>query len=136
MDLDEARDVVRAQSHAVLATSRRDGRPQMSPVGVAVDDDGRLLVSTRETAVKTRNVRRDPRVWLCVLPDQFYGRWIQVEGRAEIVPLPEAMDLLEDYYRRLSGEHPDWDDYRRAMRDEHRVVLRITVEGAGPDRAG
>jgi PPOX class probable F420-dependent enzyme len=136
MDLDEARDVVRAQSHAVLATSRRDGRPQMSPVGVAVDDDGRLLVSTRETAVKTRNVRRDPRVWLCVLPDQFYGRWIQVEGRAEIVTLPEAMDLLEDYYRRLSGEHPDWDDYRRAMRDEHRVVLRITVEGAGPDRAG
>ncbi len=136
MDLDEARDVVRAQSHAVLATSRRDGRPQMSPVGVAVDDEGHLLVSTRETAVKTRNVRRDPRVWLCVLPDRFYGRWIQVEGRADIVELPEAMDLLEDYYRRLSGEHPDWDDYRRAMRDEHRVVLRITVESAGPDRSG
>ncbi|MDQ4118444.1 MAG: PPOX class F420-dependent oxidoreductase [Actinomycetota bacterium] len=136
MDLDEAREVVRAQSHAVLATSRRDGRPQMSPVGVAVDDEGRLLVSTRETAVKTRNVRRDPRVWLCVLPDAFYGRWVQVEGRAEIVALPEAMDLLEDYYRRLSGEHPDWDDYRRAMRDEHRVILRITVEAAGPDRAG
>jgi len=136
MDLDEARDVVRTQSHAVLATRRRDGRPQMSPVGVAVDDEGRLLVSTRETAVKTHNVRRDPRVWLCVLPDTFYGRWIQVEGHAEIVALPEAMDLLVDYYRRLSGEHPDWDDYRRAMRDEHRVVLRVTVDGAGPDRAG
>jgi PPOX class probable F420-dependent enzyme len=136
MDRDEARDVVRTQSHAVLATRRRDGRPQMSPVGVAVDDEGRLLVSTRETAVKTHNVRRDPRVWLCVLPDTFYGRWIQVEGHAEIVALPEAMDLLVDYYRRLSGEHPDWDDYRRAMRDEHRVVLRVTVDGAGPDRAG
>lgn len=136
MDLDHARDVVREQSHAVLATSRRDGRPQMSPVGVTVDEEGRLLVSTRETASKTWNLRRDPRAWLCVLPDGFYGRWIQIEGRAEIVLQPEAMDLLEDYYRRLSGEHPDWDDYRRAMREERRVVLRITMEGAGPDRSG
>lgn len=136
MDLDHARDVVREQSHAVLATSRRDGRPQMSPVGVAVDDEGRLLVSTRETASKTWNLRRDPRAWLCVLPDGFYGRWVQIEGRAEIVVQPEAMDLLEDYYRRLSGEHPDWDDYRHAMREERRVVLRITMEGAGPDRSG
>lgn len=136
MDLDHARDVVREQSHAVLATSRRDGRPQMSPIGVAVDEEGRLLVSTRETASKTWNLRRDPRAWLCVLPDGFYGRWIQIEGRAEIVLQPEAMDLLEDYYRRLSGEHPDWDDYRRAMREERRVVLRITMEGAGPDRSG
>ena len=136
MDLDRARDIVRAQSHAVLATSRRDGRPQMSPVGVAVDGEGRLLVSTRATAVKTRNLRRDPRAWLCVLPDAFFGQWVQVEGRAEIVELPAAMELLEDYYRRLSGEHPDWDEYRRAMRAEQRVVLRIVLERAGPDRSG
>src|ERR671921_1326165 len=107
MDLDEARDVVRQQPRAVLATLRSDGTPQMSPVLVAVDDVGNVLVSTRETALKVRNLRRDPRSWLCVLPDGFFGRWVQVEGRAEIVSLPEAMDGLEDYYRRGAGEHQD-----------------------------
>src|SRR5690606_30120498 len=103
MDLDEARAVLREQHRAVLATMRGDGTPQMSPVLVAVDDAGRALVSTRETALKVRNLRRDPRAWLCVLPDGFFGRWIQVEGCTEIVPLPAAMDGLEDYYRRVSG---------------------------------
>jgi len=136
MDLDDARGVIREQHRAVLATTRDDGTPQMSPVLVAVDDEGRALVSTRETAVKTRNLRRDPRSWLCVLPDGFFGRWVQVEGHAEIVSLPEAMDGLEDYYRRVAGEHDNWDDYRAAMRRERRVLLRITLDRAGPDRAG
>jgi PPOX class probable F420-dependent enzyme len=136
MDLDEARDVVREQHRAVLATLRGDGTPQMSPVLVAVDDDGRVLVSTREGALKVRNLRRDPRLWLCVLPDGFFGRWIQVEGRTEIVSLPDAMDGLVDYYRRVSGEHDDWDDYRAAMQRDQRVLLRIELTRAGPDRAG
>jgi PPOX class probable F420-dependent enzyme len=136
MDLDEARAVVRAQHRAVLATLKRDGSPQMSPVTAGVDDDGRILVSSRETAYKVRNLRRDPRVWLCVFPDEFYGRWVQVDGRTEVVSLPAALPLLEDYYRRLSGEHPDWDDYRAAMERERRVLLRIELERAGPDRSG
>lgn len=136
MDLDEARDVVREQHRAVLATLRGDGTPQMSPVLVAVDDEGRVLVSTREGALKVRNLRRDPRLWLCVLPDGFFGRWIQVEGRTEIVSLPAAMDGLVDYYRRVSGEHDDWDDYRAAMQRDQRVLLRIELTRAGPDRAG
>ncbi|OLS96587.1 PPOX class F420-dependent enzyme [Pseudonocardia sp. CNS-004] len=136
MDLDEAREVVREQHRAVLATLRGDGTPQMSPVLVAVDDEGRALVSTRETALKVRNLRRDPRVWLCVLPDGFFGRWVQVEGRADIVSLPAAMDGLVDYYRRLSGEHENWDDYRDAMRRERRVLLRVELVRAGPDRSG
>src|SRR5688572_15211573 len=136
MDLDEARDVVRQPPRAVLATLRSDGTPQMSPVLVAVDDAGNVLVSTRETALKVRNMRRDPRLWLCVLSDGFFGRWVQVEGRAEIVPLPEAMDGLVDYYRRVSGEHENWDDYRSAMQRERRVLLRVTLSRAGPDRAG
>jgi PPOX class probable F420-dependent enzyme len=136
MDLDEAREVIREQHRAVLATLRGDGAPQMSPVLVALDDDGRVVVSTRETALKVRNLRRDPRLWLCVLPDGFFGRWIQVEGSAEIVSLPEAMDGLVDYYRRLSGEHENWDEYREAMRTERRVLLRVTLDRAGPDRAG
>jgi PPOX class probable F420-dependent enzyme len=136
MDLDEAREVVREQHRAVLATMRSDGTPQMSPVLVALDDEGRVLVSTRETALKVRNLRRDPRMWLCVLPDGFFGRWVQVEGTAEIVSLPDAMDGLVDYYRRVSGEHDDWDDYRAAMERERRVLLRVTITRAGPDRSG
>jgi PPOX class probable F420-dependent enzyme len=136
MDLDDARAVIREQHRAVLATVRDDGTPQMSPVLVAMDDDGYALVSTRESAVKVRNLRRDPRLWLCVLPDGFFGRWVQVEGRVEIVPLPEAMHGLENYYRRVAGEHDDWDDYRAAMRRERRVLLRIALHRAGPDRAG
>jgi PPOX class probable F420-dependent enzyme len=136
VDLDEARAVIREQHRAVLATIRDDGTPQMSPVLVAVDDEGRALVSTREPALKVRNLRRDPRLWLCVLPDEFFGRWAKVEGRAEIVSLPDAMDGLVDYYRRLSGEHENWDDYREAMQRERRVLLRVELTRAGPDRAG
>ena len=108
----------------------------MSPVAVAVDQTDHLLVSSRITAYKTRNLQRDPRAWLCVLPDNFFGRWIQIEGEAEIVELPDAMPLLVDYYRLVAGEHPDWDDYRRAMEAERRVVLRIRPTRAGPDRTG
>lgn len=135
MELAEARAVIREQHRAVLATFRGDGTPQMSPVLVAVDDAGNAVVSSRERAYKVRNLRRDARAWLCVLPDGFFGRWIQVAGTAAVVPLPDAMDGLIDYYRRVSGEHPDWDDYRAAMERERRVLVRLTLTAAGPDRA-
>jgi PPOX class probable F420-dependent enzyme len=102
----------------------------------AVDDKGRVLISTREAAVKTRNLRRDPRASLCVINDGFFGEWVQVEGEAEIIHLPDAMELLVDYYRRIAGEHPDWDDYRTAMERERRVILRISLTRAGPDISG
>jgi PPOX class probable F420-dependent enzyme len=136
MDLDEARAVLAEQHHAVLATMRRDGTPQMSPVLATVDGEGRVVISSRQTAFKVRNLRRDPRAWLCVLPDSFSGRWIQVAGMAQIVDLPAAMPGLEDYYRRISGEHPDWADYRAAMQRERRVLVRIELSSAGPDREG
>jgi PPOX class probable F420-dependent enzyme len=136
MDIDQARAFVREHHRAVLTTSRDDGSPQMSPVGVGVDDQGRLVVSTRETALKTRNLRKRPTAWLCVLSDSFHGPWIQVEGSVEIVSLPEAMELLVDYYRQVAGEHPDWDEYRAAMDSEQRVLLRITPSRAGPDLSG
>jgi PPOX class probable F420-dependent enzyme len=136
MDLDAAREFVRHHHRGVLATTRADGTPQMSPVVVGVDDDGMLVISTRERAVKTRNLRRDPRASVCVLSDEYYGGWIQVDGRASIVALPEAMDGLVDLYRRVVGEHPDWDGYRSDMEKEHRVLVRIEPERAGPDRAG
>lgn len=136
MELDEARDFLREHHRAVLATYRADGNPQLSPVMTDIDADGLAVVSTRETAMKTANLRRDPRVTLCVMSDEFFGRWVQVDGRASVVSLPEAMDGLVDYYRRVSGEHADWDDYRAAMERERRVLVRIALESAGPDRSG
>jgi len=136
MDIPQALDFLRANHRAVLATTRGDGSPQLSPVAVSVDDDGLLVVSTRETAVKTRNLRRDPRAWVCAFSDRFFGPWVQVAGTAEIVSLPDAMEGLVSYYRSISGEHPDWDDYRRAMRAEQRVLLRITPTTAGPSVSG
>ncbi len=136
MEIDRALDFVREHHHAVMQTYRRDGSPQMSPIACNVDADGLIVVSTRETAMKTTHLRRDPRVALCVLSDGFFGDWIQIEGTAEIVSLPEAMEGLVDYYRTTSGEHPDWDDYRAAMVRDQRVIVRITPERAGPDRAG
>jgi PPOX class probable F420-dependent enzyme len=136
MEIDDALAFIREQHEAVMLTSRRDGAPQLSPVACNVDADGRIVVSTRETALKTKNLRRDPRVSLCVLSKGFYGTWIQVDGRAEVVSLPDAMEPLVEYYRTTSGEHPDWDDYRAAMVRDQRVIVRITPERAGPDRAG
>lgn len=136
MDVDAAREFVRTHHQAVLATSRVDGSPQLSPVTVGVDAEGRFVISTRETAYKVRNLRHSPMASLCVLSDGFFGEWVQVDGLAEVVSLPEAMDGLVDYYRSISGEHPDWDDYRAAMERDRRVLVRITGERAGPNRSG
>ena len=136
MDIGRAVSFLSGHPRAVLATSRAYGRPQLSPVVAAVDDDGRVLISTRETAVKAKNLARDPRASLCVISDGFFGEWIQAEGNAELVHLPEAMPLLEDYYRRVSGEHPDWPDYRQAMERDRRLIVRITIDRAGPDISG
>ena len=136
MDLETAREFIRNSHRAVMTTRRANGDPQMSPIVCNVDADGGVAVSTRETALKVKNLRRDPRVSLCVMNDGFFGDWVQVDGRAEIVSLPEAMELLVEYYRSLAGEHPDWDEYRAAMERERRVLVRVQLERAGPDRSG
>ena len=136
MDLGQAADFLRTHHRAVLATSRADGRPQLSPVLCVADDDGRILISTREPALKVRNLRRDPHASLCVFTDGFFGEWVQVEGDAEVISLPAAMDLLVDYYRRVAGEHSDWADYRAAMERDRRVIVRITPTRAGPNVSG
>jgi PPOX class probable F420-dependent enzyme len=136
MDLDRARAYVREHHHAVLATLKRDGTPQLTPVAATVDAAGHVVVSSRETAYKTKNTRRDPRAWLTIFPDSFYGDWVQLEGTVEVLSLPEAMEPLVDYYRSVAGEHPDWDDYRTAMAREQRCLLRVTLTKAGPDHAG
>ncbi|MDQ7905659.1 PPOX class F420-dependent oxidoreductase [Phytohabitans sp. ZYX-F-186] len=132
MEIEKALEFVARNHRAVLTTYHADGRAQMTPVTAGVDGSGHVVISAREPLVKTRNIIRDPRVVLCALNDAFYGEWVYVEGTAEVVHLPEAMEPLVDYYRRISGEHPDWDDYRVAMERDQRVLLRITITRAGP----
>jgi PPOX class probable F420-dependent enzyme len=136
VDVSTAQQFIRSNHHAVMATFRADGRPALSPVLVALDTDGRVVVSTREPAMKVRHLRRDPRVAASVFSDRFFGDWVHVEGRAEVVGLPQAMEPLVDYYRSISGEHPDWDDYRAAMVRDQRVIVRFAIERAGPTRSG
>lgn len=136
MDLQDALDFLRSNHRSVLIARRRDGEPQPSPVVHGVDPQGRVVVSSREPAYKVRNIRRDPRVTLCAFTDNFFGKWVVVEGRAEIISLPDAMEKLVELYRSIAGEHPDWDDYRAAMAREKRVIIAITPTSAGPDSAG
>ena len=136
MDPARALEFTRAHHRAVLATFRADGLPQLSPVLAAVDEASYVLISTREAAAKTRNLRRDPRASLCVISDGFFGDWVQLDGTAEVIALPDAMELLVGYYRLVAGEHPNWGDYRAAMQRDRRVILRLTVTRAGPDYSG
>ncbi len=121
---------------AVLVTQRSGGGLQTSPVTAGADDDGYVVISSRETAYKVRNLRRGARATLCIFTDDFFGPWIQIEGDAHVVALPGAMDGLVDYYRRISGEHPDWDEYRNVMQQEKRVLIRVSIDKVGPARAG
>lgn len=136
MTPDDARAFVAENHRAVMVTRRSAGGVQTSPVTAGVDEDGMVVVSSRETAYKVRNLRRDPRVAICAFTDGFFGPWVQVEGTAEVLSLPEAMDGLIAYYRRISGEHPDWDDYRRAMEQDRRVLIRVPIDRAGPSKSG
>ena len=137
MEISEAVEFVRRNHRGVLAVTRADGKPQMSPVTASVDKDGLVVVSSRETAYKVRSLRARPYAAYCGFADQFFGQpWVQIEGPARIISLPEAMDQLVDYYRSVSGEHPDWDDYRAAMQRDRRVIVRFAIERAGPNVSG
>jgi PPOX class probable F420-dependent enzyme len=136
MDAAAAAEFVRTNHRGVLATTRRDGQIQMSPVTATLGHDGRVWISSRETAYKVRHAERTGRATYCGLNDGFYGAWVQVEGPVEVIHLPEAMELLVAYYRSVSGEHPDWDDYRTAMVRDRRVIMALTIERAGPTVSG
>src|ERR1700754_267990 len=135
---DELLDFVRTRHHLVLVTTRQDGRPQLSPVTGGVDDGGRIVVSTYPDRAKATNLRRDPRVSVLVLSDDWNDAWVQVDGTAEVLDMPsqQAQDGLVEYFRCISGEHPDWDEYRQAMRRQGEVLLRVRVERWGPVRRG
>jgi PPOX class probable F420-dependent enzyme len=137
VEISEAVEFVRRNHRGVLAVTRSDGKTQMSPVSGTVDGDGLVVVSSRETAYKVRSLRARPYAAYCGFTGQFIGApWVQVEGPVQIVSLPEAMEPLVEYYRSISGEHPDWDDYRAAMERDRRVLIAITPERVGPNVQG
>ena len=135
-DRERLLEFLRPRHQAILMTTRRDGRPQSSPNTCGVDGEGRIVISTYPERAKVRNIRRDPRVSVCVLSPDFGGPWVQVDGTAEVLDLPEAVEPLVEYFRVISGEHPDWDEYRQAMRDQGKSLIRITIESWGPIATG
>jgi PPOX class probable F420-dependent enzyme len=136
VELSELLEFVRPRHHMVLLTRRADGTPQVSPVTGGLDDDGRIVVSTYPERAKTANARRRPDVSVLVLSDEFDGPWVQVDGTCEVLDLPESVEPLVEYFRNISGEHPDWDEYRRAMVEQGKSLLRITPARWGPVATG
>ncbi len=129
-------EFLRPRHHALLSTVRRDGRPQISPVAMGVDAQGRIVISTYPSRAKVANARRHPEVSLCVLSDDWDGPWVQVDGVAEVLDLPAALDPLVDYYRSIAGEHPDWEEYRQAMQRQGKSLIRVEPQQWGPVATG
>ncbi|QUH02550.1 PPOX class F420-dependent oxidoreductase [Saccharopolyspora erythraea] len=136
VDLAGLLEFARPRHRGLLVTNRADGRPQLSPVTCGIDGDGRIVVSTYPQRAKARNARRDPAVSICVLSEDWDGPYVQIDGRAEVLDMPEAVDGLVDYFRCISGEHPDWDEYREAMARQNKTLLRISIERWGPIATG
>ena len=136
VDRDGLLEFIRPRHHAILMTTRKDGRPQASPNTCGVDPEGRIVISTYPERAKAANVRRNPQVSVCVLSDEFGGSWVQVDGTAEVLDLPAALEPLVDYFRCISGEHPDWDEYREAMRKQGKSLIRVTIDRWGPIAQG
>jgi PPOX class probable F420-dependent enzyme len=129
-------EFVRPRHHAILSTLRQDGRTQMSPNTMGVDDADRLVISTYPQRAKVHNIRRNPDVSVCVLSDDFGGEWVQVYGTAEVLDLPDSVEPLVEYFRNIAGEHPDWDEYRAAMVKQGKSLIRISIEHWGPIARG
>jgi PPOX class probable F420-dependent enzyme len=132
IDRGDLEEFIRPRHHAILSTQRSDGSPQMSPVTMGLGPDGAILVASYPERAKVHNIRLRNQAALCVLSDDFGGEWVQVSGTAAVVDLPEAVEGLVTYFRSISGEHPDWDEYRRAMIDQGKVLIRVALETWGP----
>src|SRR3954463_11839904 len=127
---------IRSRHHAILVTTRSDGRPQLSPVACGLDTEGRIVISSYPTRAKSRNARRNPAVSVCVLSDDWDGAYVQVDGTAEVLAGPDAVEPLVEYFRVIAGEHPDWAEYREAMRRQGKCLIRITITRWGPIATG
>ncbi|MEJ8635984.1 MULTISPECIES: PPOX class F420-dependent oxidoreductase [Streptomyces] len=136
VELDELLDFVRPRHRAILLTARADGSPQGSPLTCGVDDSGRIVMSTYPERAKTRNAKRNARVSVIVLSDDWDGPWVQIDGDAEVIDAPDSVEPLVEYFRNISGEHPDWAEYREAMRKQGKSIIRVTPVRWGPIAKG
>jgi PPOX class probable F420-dependent enzyme len=136
VDREQLVEFLRTRHHAILMTTKADGGPQLSPATSGVDSEGRLVISTYPKRAKVVNIRREPKVSVCLLSDDWDGPWVQLHGRAEVLDLPDAVEPLVEYFRSISGEHPDWDEYREAMLRQGKSLIRITIDSWGPIATG
>jgi PPOX class probable F420-dependent enzyme len=134
--VDELLEFVRPRHQMVLTTFRSDGSLQSSPVTGGVDEQGRIVIASYPQRAKATNIRRRPQASVMVLSDEFNGAYVQVDGPAEVIDLPEAVEPLVDYFRAVAGEHPDWDEYRQAMTDQGKCLIRVTPQRWGPVATG
>ncbi|HEV7898185.1 MAG TPA: PPOX class F420-dependent oxidoreductase [Planosporangium sp.] len=136
VDRADLREFLAPRHRGVLITQRRDGRPQSSPLTCGLDAEGRIVISTYPQRAKVVNVRRNPQVSMCVMSDDFNGPWVHLDGTAEVLELPDALEPLVDYFRSISGEHPDWNEYREAMVKQGKCLIRVTIDDWGPIATG
>ena len=133
MDLETARKFLQENHRACIAVRQKDGWPQMTLVTPGIDTQGRVIMTSRGTTYKVKHIRRDPRVSMLIFGEQYSGsKFVQIHGSAEIVDQPEAMDTLVYWYKQVRGEHKNWDEYKKQMQDEKRVIIRVTIEKVGP----
>jgi PPOX class probable F420-dependent enzyme len=136
VDREELLSFLRPRHHVIFFTTRADGTAQCSPVSAGIDAEGRLVVSTYPQRAKVQNLRQRPAASACVLTNEWNGPWVQVDGTASVLDLPDALEPLVEYYRCISGEHPDWDEYRAAMRRQGKCLIRLGIERWGPVATG
>jgi len=136
VERDQMLDFVRPRHNATLVTTRKNGRPQVSPVTCGVDEDGRVVISSYPKRAKVTNLKRDPAATVLIHSDDWDGPYVQLDGVAEVIDQPDAVEPLVDYFRSIAGEHPDWDVYRQAMRDQGKSLIRVTIESWGPIATG
>jgi PPOX class probable F420-dependent enzyme len=136
VDRSQLLDFIRPRHQMIVTTKRVGGSPQLSPVTGGVDSDGRIVIATYPARAKIRNLRRDPAASVLVLSDDFGGAWVQVDGAAEVIDVPESVEPLVEYFRVIAGEHSDWAEYRQAMLDQGKSLIRIAITGWGPIATG
>lgn len=137
MEIAEAKKFLRDNHHGVLVARKRDGSLQMTLVSPVIDAEGKVIITARDTTYKVKNIKRDPRVSLLVYGDQFHGsNYIQIDGKAEVLPLPQAMDIVLDWHRQIRGEPKSWEEIREKTLSEGRIAIKVTIEKVGPQNRG
>ncbi len=137
MEIADAQKFLRDNHHGVLVTRKKDSSLQMTLVSPVIDDEGKVIITSRESTYKVKNIKRNPQISLLVYGDQFNGsNYIQIDGRAEIIPLPQAMDIVLDWHRQIRGVPANWDEIREKTKTERRIAMRVTIERVGPQNKG